>query len=83
AILMFTWVQTRTPKAMLGRMMSILMLTSTGLVPVSQAVAGAVSKWNLTLLFVGAGVLVLIVTLWALPRPEFKAFSASLSAADT
>jgi MFS family permease len=83
AILMFTWVQTRTPKAMLGRMMSILMLTSTGLVPVSQAVAGAVSKWNLTLLFVGAGVLVLIVTLWALPRPEFKAFSESLSAADT
>ena len=55
AILLFTWVQARTPKAMLGRMMSILMLTNTGLVPVSQALSGAVAKWDLTALFAGAG----------------------------
>ena len=47
SIILFTWIQTRTPKAMLGRMMSILMFANTGLVPVSQAISGAVSKWNL------------------------------------
>ena len=79
AIILITWMQTRTPKAMLGRMMSILMFSNTGLVPVSQAISGAISKWNLTVLFVGAGVLVLLVTAWAAFQPGLKAFSASLS----
>jgi MFS family permease len=75
SIIMFTWMQTRTPKAMLGRMMAMFMLSNNGLVPISQAISGAVSKWNLTALFVGAGVLVLIVTLVAAPQPEMKTFS--------
>jgi MFS family permease len=79
AITLFTWMQLRTPKAMLGRMMSILMLSNTGLVPVSQAVSGAVSKWSLTMLFVGAGVLILLVTLWTAPQPELKTFSDSIA----
>ena len=70
AILMFTWMQTRTPKDMLGRMMSMVMLSSTGLVPISQAISGAVSKWSLTALFVSAGVLILLVTLWAAPSRD-------------
>jgi MFS family permease len=81
AILMFTWMQTRTPKDMLGRMMSIVMLSSTGLVPISQAISGAVSKWSLTALFVSAGVLILLVVLWAAPQPGLKAFSESLTGA--
>jgi hypothetical protein len=80
-ILLFTWMQTRTPKEMLGRMMSMLMFASTGLVPVSQAIAGAVSKWNLTLLFVLAGGLVLLVTLWAVFQPELKKLGDSLTGA--
>jgi MFS family permease len=79
AITLFTWMQLRTPKAMLGRMMSILMLSNTGLVPVSQAVSGAVSKWSLTMLFVGAGVLILLITLWTAPQSELKTFSASIA----
>ena len=79
-IILFTWMQTRTPKAMLGRMMSILMFASTGLVPVSQAVSGAVSKWDLDVLFVAAGVLILLVTVWAAFQPGLKAFSESLAA---
>jgi MFS family permease len=78
AIILFTWIQTHTPKEMLGRMMSLLMFSNTGLVPVSQAISGAVSKWDLTLLFASAGVLVLLVTLWAAFQPGFKAFSESL-----
>lgn len=59
-------------------MMSILLLTNTGLVPVSQALSGAVAKWDLTLLFVGAGALELLVALGAAFRPEIRAFSESL-----
>jgi MFS family permease len=80
AIIMITWMQTRAPRDMLGRIMSLLTFSSTGLVPISQAVAGAVSKWNLTSMFAIAGGLVLLVTVWMALHPDLKAFSASLSA---
>jgi len=80
AILLFTWIQLRTPKMMLGRMMSIMMLTNTGLVPISQAISGAISKWSLTMLFVCAGVLILLVTLWTAPQPEMRTFSENMMA---
>ena len=79
-ITLFTWMQLRTPKAMLGRMMSIMMLSNTGLAPISQAIAGAVSKWNLTILFASSGILVLLVTLWTALQPELETFSDSLTA---
>jgi hypothetical protein len=79
AIILFTWMQTRTPKEMLGRTMSILIFSNTGLVPVSQAISGAVSKWDLNLMFAFAGALVLLVTLWAVFQPELKVFSDSLA----
>jgi MFS family permease len=82
SITLFTWVQLRTPKAMLGRMMSMMMLSNTGLAPISQAVSGAVSRWSLTILFAGAGVLILLVALWAAPQPELKGFSDSMMAAN-
>ncbi len=79
AIILFTWMQTRTPREMLGRMMSILMFANTGLVPVSQAISGAVSSWNLTALFALAGVLMLLVALWTAFQPELGEFSESLT----
>jgi MFS family permease len=78
-ILLFTWMQTRTPKEMLGRMMSILMFSGTGLVPISQAISGAVSKWDLNVLFVSAGMLAMLLTLWMVFQPGFKLFSESLA----
>jgi MFS family permease len=80
AITLLTWMQLRTPKAMLGRMMSMFMLSSTGLVPISQAISGAVSKWSLTMLFAGAGALILLTTLLTALRPELKTFSDSMAA---
>jgi hypothetical protein len=67
---------------MLGRMMSLLMLSSTGLFPISQAIAGALSKWNLTLVFALPGVLVLLLTLWIAFQSELSDFSASLASAE-
>jgi MFS family permease len=78
SILLFTWLQKRTPKEMLGRIMSLVMLSNIGLVPVSQAISGAASKWSLTFLFVAAGALILLVTLWTAPRPELMVFSESM-----
>jgi MFS family permease len=78
-ILLFTWMQTRTPKEMLGRMMSILMFSGTGLVPISQAISGAVSKWDLNVLFVSAGMLAMLLTLWMAFQPGFKIFSERLA----
>jgi MFS family permease len=81
AILLMTWMQTRTPREMLGRMMALLMLSSTGLMPISQAIAGALSKWNLTMLFAIPGMLVLLMTVWMTFHPDLKGFSESLTAA--
>lgn len=83
AILMFTWMQTRTPAQMLGRVMSFLMFANSGLVPLSQALSGALGKWDLTGMFVIAGTLAILVTIWAALRPELTAFSDSLSGSNT
>jgi len=80
AIILFTWMQTRTPKDMLGRMMGLLMFSSSGLVPISQAISGVVSKWDLTLLFTSAGALVMLVALWMAFQPGLIEFSESLIA---
>jgi hypothetical protein len=55
------------------------MFSSIGLVPVSQAISGAVSKWDLDALFASAGSMVLLVTLWMAFQPGLKVFSESLA----
>jgi MFS family permease len=78
-IILITWIQTRTPKEMLGRMMSLLVFASNGLWPVSQGISGAVSKLDLNLLFASSGALVLFVTIWMTLQAGFKTFSDSLA----
>ncbi len=78
-IILFTWIQSRTPKIMLGRIMSLLMLASAGLVPISQAISGAVSAWNLTLMFVLAGGLIVALSIWITFQPALVTFSESLT----
>jgi len=78
AILLFTWIQQRTPREMLGRMMSMLLLSNIGLTPVSQAVAGMVSKWNLTGLFVAAGGLTVLLSFWIFTQPALRTLSESM-----
>ena len=65
-ILFMTWLQTRTPAAMLGRMMGVLMFAAVGLAPISTALAGLVVQISPTLLLVGAGsLLTLLVVVMA------------------
>jgi MFS family permease len=74
-IIFLTWIQSRTPREMLGRMMSMLMLTNTGISPISQAISGAVIKWSITGLFVFAGVGLLLVPIWTAYQPALKIIS--------
>jgi MFS family permease len=52
-----TWLQVRTPAAMMGRVMSMLMFAVVGLGPVSNAISGAAISLSTTGLFVVAGLL--------------------------
>jgi MFS family permease len=74
-----TWIQSRTPRELLGRMMSLLMLTNTGISPVSQAAAGAVSRWNLLALFLGSGIGLVLIPVWAARQPALKMFAESVA----
>jgi MFS family permease len=49
------WMQARVEHALLGRVMSVLMFSAVGLLPLSYAVAGVLAQWNLMVLFVAAG----------------------------
>ncbi len=75
-IMFITWLQLRTPEAMLGRMMGLLMFASVGLAPVATAVTGALLDLNLTGVFLGAGILLLGIVLLALSNPTVRAMSA-------
>jgi hypothetical protein len=54
-----SWIQRRVDHAMIGRVMSLVMLMGVGITPLSLAISGLLFDLNATLLFVGAGVLVL------------------------
>lgn len=78
AIVLFTWVQGRTPPELLGRTVSIVTFAGIGLVSVSQAAAGAVARWDLDVLFAVSGAFVLATTVRAATHPGLRALTDSL-----
>ena len=67
---LLAWFQQRVDRALLGRVMSVLMFASLGLMPLSLAAAGVAVQWSLRGMFAGAGALVLVVAfIAALQRP--------------
>jgi MFS family permease len=62
---LIAWFQQRVERAMMGRVMSVLMFAAIGLMPFSLAAAGIAVKWSLPGTFIIAGVMVLVVTLLA------------------
>jgi hypothetical protein len=71
-ITFFTALQRRVPSHLLGRLMSLVLLFNVGLTPLSQALAGAATKWSLTGLFGLTGALFLAQIIWASFQPEFQ-----------
>lgn len=58
-IVSISWLQARVAPGLVGRVMSLVMLMSLGISPISIAIAGALIDINATALFVGSGVLIL------------------------
>ncbi len=69
AITLISFLQMNTPKLMLGRVMSLVMLAGVGLVPISQAMAGGLIKLSLEYVFIGAGILMILVAVWLAFQP--------------
>jgi len=61
-----SWIQLRVERALLGRVMSVLMFAAVGLIPVSYAVAGWLANWSLRALFIASGALLTIASAAAL-----------------
>ena len=61
-----SWLQARVEVAMLGRVMSLVLVAGFGITPLSTAIAGALIDVNATALFVGSGLLVVATGLAAL-----------------
>jgi MFS family permease len=59
SILLLTGLQRNTPQDMLGRVMSIVLFANLVLIPFSQAMAGALLRWNVEILFIGASALMI------------------------
>jgi hypothetical protein len=62
---MISFLQKRIVKEMMGRVMSLLMLASFGLTPISLGLAGVVAEVSLIALFVGAGVFITLTSVLA------------------
>ncbi len=71
-ISLLTSLQRMTPKEMLGRIMSLVMLASVGLQPISQALTGALIKLSLGGLFFGAGFMMLLTAVWLSLQPATR-----------
>ena len=71
-IMFMTWLQARTPRKLMGRVMSLLMISAVGLSPLSHAVSGALLKLSLEWVFVGAGALLALLCLAAIFRREVR-----------
>ena len=58
-ILLITGLQRSTPKEMLGRLMSMIVFANLGLMPLSQAIAGAMLHWSVAPMFLLASAMLL------------------------
>jgi MFS family permease len=79
----FTWIQARTPQRFMGRMMSLIIFASVGLVPVSQALSGLVAGRSVGALFLGAAALLALVVARAWWVPSLRAMGLEMATAPT
>jgi len=78
AIMLITMLQKIAPMAMMGRLMSLAMLASTGLVPVSQALSGFLIKYGVGELFAACGLLIIVMAAGMLLLPEIRGIGSKL-----
>ncbi len=79
AILLITFLQQSTPKTMLGRVMSLVLLANVGLVPVSQALSGWLIKVNMNDLYIGSGISMLLLAAWLAFTPVCRTIGLKMA----
>lgn len=71
-VLLISWLQVRVPINLLGRVMSVIMLFNMGLTPITAAVAGALIRWSLYWVFMGAGCILIGLSILGLMIPVVR-----------
>ncbi len=69
-VVFITWLQLRTSREELGRMMSILLFVSVGMAPVSNVIAGVLVELSVFWTMVAAGCLIVAVAVMAAFSPS-------------
>jgi MFS family permease len=73
-IVLLTLLQKSTPPEMMGRLMSLVTISSVGLVPISQALSGFALKVSIEGLFVGCGALIVLIAVLAVLSKNVRDF---------
>lgn len=82
-VLLISWLQARVPGRLMGRVMSMIMFFNSGLAPVSAAAAGALISISLTGLFVGAGSVLVALSLGGLLIPTIRTLGIAKAELDS
>jgi MFS family permease len=72
-----TWLQRITPEELLGRVMSVLMLMSLGLVPIADAIMGFAIDFSLDITMVACGALLMVLCGLLALHPQSKVVSST------
>ncbi len=67
-----TWLQKLTPEKLLGRVMSIMMFMSVGLIPIASIIMGIAFEWNLQASLIGASAIIVISCIVAALHPDSR-----------
>lgn len=67
-----SWLMRRTDPAYMGRLMSLLILTSVGISPVSLALAGVVAQFSVPLLFTASGAVMLLASIACVTNRDMR-----------
>ena len=67
-----SWIQQRIEPAIMGRVMSVLMFFSLGLMPLSLAITGFALQWSLVGTFLIAGSALFLVTITGTLQPSVR-----------
>jgi hypothetical protein len=73
-VLLMTLLQKSIPSEMMGRLMSLITISSVGLVPISQALSGFAIKISIEGLFVGCGALIVVLAVIAMLSKNVRSF---------
>lgn len=77
SVIIITFIQRRVTGDLLGRVMSVIMMFNMGLLPLSAAVAGALIRWSLEGVFLGAGAAMMLTTVFLLSQRNLRQLGLS------